>query len=130
MLVMYSVNPSITNEALNRLLVESWEDYTPGEFEPILARSLVYVCAYFERRLVGYVNVAWDGGIHAFLLDTTVHPSVRRNGIGRELVRRATEAARERGVVWLHVDFEPSLFEFYRGCGFAPTEAGLMRLQG
>jgi GNAT superfamily N-acetyltransferase len=129
MLVMYSVNPSITNEALNRLFSESWENHTPSDFEPILSRSLVYVCAYFERRLVGYVNVAWDGGIHAFLLDTTVHPSVRRQGIGRELVRRTTQAARERGIVWLHVDFEPHLTEFYRGCGFAPTEAGLMRLR-
>lgn len=129
MLVMYSVNPSITNEALNRLFAESWEDHQPINFAPILARSLVYVCAYFERRLVGYVNVAWDGGKHAFLLDVTVHPSVRRSGIGRELVRRATEAARERGVVWLHVDFEPSLTGFYRACGFAPTDAGLIRLR-
>jgi GNAT superfamily N-acetyltransferase len=127
--VLYSVNPSITNEALNRLFGESWENHTPGDFEPILSRSLVYVCAYFERRLVGYVNVAWDGGIHAFLLDTTVHPSVRRHGIGQELVRRAAQAARERGIVWLHVDFEPHLTEFYQKCGFTHTEAGLMRLR-
>ncbi|MCC6801568.1 MAG: GNAT family N-acetyltransferase [Anaerolineae bacterium] len=129
MLVIYSVNPVITNEALNRLFAESWADHQPVNFEPILTRSLVYICGYFEHRLVGYVNVAWDGGKHAFLLDVTVHPSAQRNGIGRELVRRATEAAHERGVVWLHVDFEPSLTEFYRGCGFTPTDAGLIRLR-
>ena len=129
MLVMYSVNPSITNEVLNKLFAESWEHYQPINFEPILTRSLVYVCAYYERRLVGYVNVTWDGGMHAFLLDVTVHPSVRRNGVGRDLVHWATEAARERGVIWLHVDFEPHLSEFYRGCGFAPTDAGLIRLR-
>lgn len=129
MLVMYTVNPAVTNEALNRLFADSWEDHQPVNFEPILARSLVYVCAYFEQRLVGFINVAWDGGKHAFLLDTTVHPGVRRNGIGQELVCRATEAARERGVVWLHVDYEPHLTEFYRGCGFVPTDAGLIRLR-
>ena len=44
----------------------------------MLARSLTYVAAYDTvgggEQLVGFVNVAWDGGIHAFLLDTTVHP--------------------------------------------------------
>ena len=96
MLVMYSVNPSITNEALNRLFSESWDGFQPGDFEAVLSRSLAFVCAFYERRLVGYVNVAWDGGIHAFLLDTTVHPSVRRQGIGTELVRRAVDATRQR----------------------------------
>jgi len=129
MLVLYSVNPSVTNEQLNRLFSASWEHYEAGNFEPVLARSLAYICAYYERRLVGFVNVAWDGGIHAFILDTTVHPDVRRSGIGQELVRRATEAARERDIVWLHVDFEPHLTEFYRSCGFAHTEAGLLRLR-
>ena len=66
--------------------------------------------------------------IHAFLLDTTVHPAWQRRGIGRELVRQATQAARERGMEWLHVDYEPHLDAFYRGCGFTPTLAGLIRL--
>ncbi len=128
MLVLYSVNPSITNESLNRLFSDSWPDFQPGNFEPVLARSLAYVCAYYQRRLVGFVNLAWDGGIHAFILDTTVHPDVRRSGIGQELVRRAAEEARRHGIVWLHVDFEPHLRDFYADCGFKPTEAGLMRL--
>jgi hypothetical protein len=28
----------------------------------------------------------------------------------------------------LHVDYEPHLDGFYRGCGFRPTAAGLLRL--
>ncbi len=129
MMVLYSVNPSITNEALNRLMSESWPNHTPGNYDAILSRSLCYVCAYYQRKLVGYVNVAWDGGIHAFLLDTTVHPDVRRSGIGSELVRRAVETARERGIVWLHVDFEAKDAAFYAHCGFSSTQAGLMRLR-
>ncbi len=129
MLVTYSVNPPISNEVLNRLFSESWDDHQPSDFAPVLARSLAYVCAYHERRLVGFVNVAWDGGKHAFILDTTVHPSVRRNGIGQELVQRAAEAARTQGVVWLHVDYEPELRKFYEICGFRDTEAGLLRLR-
>jgi ribosomal protein S18 acetylase RimI-like enzyme len=75
------------------------------------------------------VNVAWDGGSHAFLLDTSVLPDFRRQGVATILVRRATELARERGADWLHVDCEPHLEAFYRGCGFRETAAGLIRLR-
>jgi GNAT superfamily N-acetyltransferase len=80
------------------------------------------------ERLVGFVNVAWDGGVHAFLLDTTVHPEFRRQGIGVSLVRCAADEARELGAEWLHVDYEPRYAEFYRRCGFRPTQAGLLKL--
>ena len=78
--------------------------------------------------MVGYVNVAWDGGVHAFLLDTTVDPAFQRRGIATELVRHVADAARERGAHWLHVDYEAKLDGFYKACGFKPTAAGLMRL--
>lgn len=94
----------------------------------MLRHSLAYVCAYDGDRLVGFVYVAWDAGIHAFLLEPTVHPDMRRRGLGTELVRRAAAAARERGCQWLHVDYESHLDGFYKACGFKPTLAGLIRL--
>jgi len=72
--------------------------------------------------------VATDGGAHAFVLDTTVHPGLRRRGVGRRLVAAAVERARAAGAAWLHVDYEPHLDAFYRGCGFRPTAAGLLPL--
>lgn len=90
--------------------------------------SLVHLGAYEDGRLVGYVNVATDGSGHAFLLDPTVHKDVQRRGLGTLLVRRAAEISRERGGQYLHVDYEPHLDGFYKGCGFQPTLAGLMRL--
>lgn len=124
----YRLSPPVTNDELNDLFDASWPDHRRGDFGPVLSRSLAFVCAYQEGRLVGFVNVAWDGGIHAFILDTTVHPDLRRRGVGRELVARAAEAARERGAEWLHVDYEPHLRSFYAGCGFQDTEAGVRRL--
>ncbi len=128
--VSYRVSPAITNDELNVLFGASWPRHASSDFQPIVRRSLLYVCAYSRDRLVGFVNVAWDGGIHGFILDTTVHPDVRRQGIGSALVRRAAEAARERGIGWLHVDFEPQLRDFYRRCGFSSTEAGLIEPGG
>ncbi|MBN1584532.1 MAG: GNAT family N-acetyltransferase [Anaerolineae bacterium] len=127
--IIYRTSPSISNKDLNVLFQASWPDHRWRDFEPILGRSLATLCAYQGERLVGFVNLAWDGGLHAFLLDTTVHPDLRRRGIGTELVRRAADVARQRGIEWLHVDFEPHLTTFYRRCGFQHTEAGLIDLK-
>lgn len=106
----------------------AWGDDWSGDLDAILARSLTHLGAFDAAQLIGFVNVAWDGGIHAFLLDTTVHPDYRRRGIASRLVKAATAEARKRGARWLHVDFEPQLLGFYEGCGFRPTAAGLIAL--
>lgn len=100
----------------------------PTTYQSILLRSLAHVVAYDASRLVGFVNVAWDGGAHAFILDICVHVEYRRQGIATKLVMRAVSVARERGAHWVHVDFEPHLLDFYRKCGFRHSEAGLIRL--
>lgn len=119
-----------SNHALNALFRAAWPDYVERDWAPVLERSLTVVCAEREDELVGFVNVAWDGGVHAFLLDTTVHPTLRRRRLGTRLVRAAALASAARGVDWLHVDYEPHLDEFYQGCGFVTTHAGLLRLDG
>lgn len=91
--------------------------------------SLGWVCARESGALVGFVNVAWDGGVHAFLLDTLVDERAQRRGIGTGLVATAEEHARAAGCEWLHVDFDDHLTEFYfQACGFSPTKAGLIDL--
>jgi GNAT superfamily N-acetyltransferase len=91
--------------------------------------SLGWVCARDADRLVGFVNVAWDGGVHGFVLDTMVAADVRRCGVGRALVAIAVREARAAGCEWLHVDFDPHLRSFYfAACGFTPTDAGVIRL--
>jgi GNAT superfamily N-acetyltransferase len=91
--------------------------------------SLGWVCAFAGDRLAGFVNVPWDGGQHAFLVDTVVAPDLHGSGIGSGLVAFAVDAAREAGCVWLHVDFVPELAAFYlEACGFRPTAAGLLKL--
>ena len=123
-----AVCPPLSDAQLDALFAAAWPGHTPRAHEPLLARSLVWCAAFVAGALVGYVNVAWDGGVHAFLLDPTVHPEWRHRGIGLALVQAATAAARERGAAWLHVDFEPHLAPFYVAAGFRPTAAGLIRL--
>lgn len=127
-MIDYRVSPPIQNAALNELFGAAWDQHHEGDFEAQLRHSLLYVCAYDGERLVGFVNLAWDGGVHAFLLDTTTHPDYQRRGIGAELVRVAVNAARDRGIEWIHVDYEPHLAAFYQRCGFWHTDAGLIQL--
>jgi ribosomal protein S18 acetylase RimI-like enzyme len=91
--------------------------------------SLGWVTAREAGRLVGFINVAWDGGVHAFLLDTLVTAPFRGRGIGVRLVAMAVEASRAAGCEWLHVDWDGGLAAFYLdACGFRPAEAGLIQL--
>jgi GNAT superfamily N-acetyltransferase len=125
-MIEYQVSPVVSDLQLNDLFAASWPEHRVASFEPVLRSSMAYVCAYRGTELVGYVNIAWDGRTHAFILDTTVHPSCRRIGVGQQLVRRALEEAKRCGVVWVHVDFEPPLKEFYSRCGFRSSEAGVI----
>ena len=106
----------------HRLLADDWQAQLSGH-------SLGWVCARDAGALVGFVNVAWDGGVHAFILDTVVAGGAQRRGIGTQLVAVATEHARAAGCEWLHVDFEDHLTGFYLdSCGFRPAPAGLIAL--
>lgn len=127
-MISYHVLPTISDESLNELFATAWDNYKPSSFRQVLQHSLTYVCAFDGDLLVGFVNVAWDGRGHAFILDTTVRKSYQRQGIGKLLLEKVVSVTKEKGIEWLHVDFEPHLLEFYRSCGFEHTEAGLLNL--
>jgi GNAT superfamily N-acetyltransferase len=101
-----------------------------GWWDRIRPYSLGWVTARGgDGVLLGFVNVAWDGGDHAFLIDTKTRGTHQRRGIGTTLVKVAAQHAKDAGCEWLHVDYEPELSAFYvDACGFAPTDAGLIHL--
>lgn len=127
-MIRIEVDPPLATDDFDALWRSAWGGPAGKYVQRVLPRSLAYLGAFDDDRLVGFVNIAWDGGIHAFLLDTCVHVDFQRRGIATELVGRAAMVARERGAQWLHVDFELHLEGFYRGCGFRPTAAGLIDL--
>jgi ribosomal protein S18 acetylase RimI-like enzyme len=128
-MIRFLVDPFPSDDALRSLWLKVWERSGPGSFQSILSRSLAHVGAYDAQTLVGFVNVAWDGGIHAFIIDTSVDPDFRRQGIATKMLKQAEEAARVRGADWLHVDYEAHLASLYESCGFRPTQAGLIALR-
>src|SRR5438270_8154914 len=78
----YRRNQAVDNDEYNQLRLRAWGREDGFDWQPVLARSLGWITAHVEGRLIGFVNVAWDGGGHMFLLDTTVDPDYQRRGIG------------------------------------------------
>jgi len=101
-----------------------------GWWDRARGHSLGWVTARTDaNELVGFVNVAWDGADHAFLIDTKTRPTHQRQGLGTAVVARAIVEAQAAGCEWLFVDFEPATAAFYiDACGFRPTPAGLVHL--
>lgn len=135
MSVDYEWRGTFTNDEVNLLHAAAFGTrvFTAEEWDwvALTARhSLGWVTARDAGRLVGFVNVVWDGLVHAWLQDTMVDPADRHRGIGRRIVAEAVTASRAAGCEWLHVDFDDELRPFYFGaCGFTPTNAGLIALQ-
>ncbi|HTG46785.1 MAG TPA: GNAT family N-acetyltransferase [Actinomycetota bacterium] len=133
-MVEFTWRGDVTSAELNRLHAEAFETgvYPDEEWNwtaQLEGHSLGWVTAREADALVGFVNVAWDGLVHAWIQDTMVAEAARHRGVGTRLVAVAVEHAREAGCEWLHVDFEPHLRAFYfEACGFTPTDAGLLAL--
>jgi GNAT superfamily N-acetyltransferase len=134
MTISYEWRGQFTSAEANGLHAECFEHrvLSDGQWDwrgQVERHSLGWVCARDGAELVGFVNVAWDGVVHAFVLDTMVAAGARRHGVGTRLVEVAVERSRAAGCEWLHVDFADHLRGFYLdACGFTPTNAGPIQL--
>lgn len=127
--VVYQTNPPLENAALNALFSSAWGQPYTVDFQPELNAALCYIAAFDGAKLIGFVKLIGDAGVHAFLLDPSVDSAYQRRGIGGELVARAVQYARAHDYEWVHVDFEDHLEPFYAACGFRSTKAGLIQLR-
>jgi ribosomal protein S18 acetylase RimI-like enzyme len=128
--VTYRWRGPLTDAEMVDLVEAHGGNSAAGWWDRMRPHSLGWVSARLpDGTLVGFVNVAWDGADHAFLLDTKTHGAHQHRGIGTRVVRLAAEHAKAAGCEWLHVDFDPGLETFYfDACGFRPTDAGLIHL--
>jgi GNAT superfamily N-acetyltransferase len=133
--VTYQWRGAFGNDELNALHAEAFDTrvFASDEWDWVAlanAHSLGWVVARDGERVVGFMNVLWDGLVHAWIQDVMVASTARGQGIGTRLVDEARTGARDAGCEWLHVDFDDDLRHFYfDACGFTPTNAGLIALR-
>lgn len=133
-MIDYTWRGGFSSKELNALHAEAFltRVFSDEEWnweELVRRHSLGWVVARDGAELVGFVNVIWDGLVHAWIQDTMVAASHGRQGIGTRLIETAVIGARNAGCEWLHVDFDDDLREFYLdACGFTPTNGGLIAL--
>ena len=94
MTITYEWRGEFTSAEANRLHAECFGHAVLSDQEwdwrgQVEGHSLGWVCARDGGELVGFVNVAWDGVVHAFVLDTMVATRARRRGVGTRLVEVA-----------------------------------------
>ena len=134
--INYEWRGEVTNAEMNALHAEAFETRVYGENEwdwneQMRGHSLGWVVARDDDgTLLGFVNIPWDGLVHAWIQDTMVASVARHRGIGdqgrRARCRRASPCG---GCEWMHVDFEDHLGAFYfDACGFTLTNGGLIEL--
>jgi len=129
--ITYCWRGDFTNGEVNELHADAFEHRLFDDDWRGLANkhSLGWVTARTGDRLLGFVNVLWDGLTHAWIQDEMVFSGARRRGIGVGLIEVARDEAKAAGCEWLHVDFDDHLQPFYLDVvGFTPTKGGLINL--
>src|SRR5688572_8082890 len=113
-------------DAFLRLANRVWpRDYDLGRAREALARSS-NVGAWDGERLIGSVRVLTDGYLFATVPEVLVDPDYQRQGIGRELMRRAVLVS-PRGVLFFGA--QPQSVGFFErlGCQRGPVGFVLKR---
>ena len=135
--ITYKTNPPLTSADLNALFSAGRHAPETSDWQPVLARSLVYLCAYDGERLIGFANVAWDGRAHAFLLDPQYRP-LGPSGSGQGSASVSFDAESVMGHLWdattgklvtFYYALPPSLLKCLsrRSCCFFMPSLPLMR---
>lgn len=133
-MIEYKWRGGFDNVEVNALHAQAFEtrvfDESEWNWVELTARhSLGWVTARQDDGLVGFINVLWDGLVHAWIQDLMVAESSRHQRIGVGLVEQARLGAKAAACEFLHVDFDDDLRSFYfDACGFRPTNAGLIEL--
>jgi ribosomal protein S18 acetylase RimI-like enzyme len=114
--VLVQLRTQVSRELFERVL-----DERPYEF--LVAkqgRRIVAVCGY--RFLYTLTR-----GHHLHVHDLVVDNTLRRSGIGRQLLDHLAELARRDHAAWIFLDAVPEAEGFYAHCGFEAHGARLLK---
>ena len=120
---------TVTDAEIVELRAKVGWDYDPGKYDQILKGVSTYFVARDKEKLIGFVSVISDRAADAFLVDLMVHPDYQKQGLRKELVKRAVKYSKSIGVQCVHVTFNQIEEEFYRKCGFHIFGGGIIDIK-
>jgi len=121
-------NSVVNSDEINSLMSLCWNDHENVNYQSILDKSLAYITVREDSKLIGFYNLAWDGGRHATVFDLNVHPDYRHQGIALKMLELAPIIAKKNNIKFLHVDFDLKLEKLYKKAGFEIISAGIIKL--
>ena len=100
------------------------------DFRFVRSKPTSDILAAFDEteRLIGSVAVGYDSS-RGWASYVSVAPDLRRNGVGRALVRAAEQWLAERGVLKVHLTVRQTnvaVVKFYKRIGYRPLPSILM----
>lgn len=96
-----------------------WTAYTsnPETLHQAINNSLYILTAWSGQQLVGLLRAVGDGLTIIYIQDIIVLDSFRRQGIGRELIKRTLENYKNVRQTLLLTDEQPNTISFYESVG-------------
>jgi GNAT superfamily N-acetyltransferase len=89
----------LTAEEYLRVHQELNYDLEPkAQVEKALEKSLFTVTVKDNGRIIGMGRLVGDGAMYCYIQDVRVIPAYQNHGIGRAIVSRLVEAARQNGI--------------------------------
>ncbi len=116
-------------EAVRRFLSDAgWRERVadPDRFARMLRHTGRTVAAFDGARVVGFARALCDEVSNGYISMVAVAPDKRRQGIGRELVRRLM--GDDAGITWLLRAGRGSE-AFWKSVGFKPSEVAMERVR-
>jgi ribosomal protein S18 acetylase RimI-like enzyme len=102
-----------------------------SRIEPMIRGSFCFMVARAPNgQIVAMGRVISDGASDAYIQDVVVLPPYRRQGIGRELIRRLTRYCVEHRIGWIALLAEPGTLTFYENLGYGALEGYRAMLYG
>lgn len=93
----------------------------PPRIRQMFERANLIWTAWDGDRLVGLLRGWTDGAYHGYICDLAVDPNYQKTGIGRELLRRATEG---NGQVEFILRAAVTATDYYAHVGWQKVENG------
>ncbi len=91
-------------EKVRRLLIETgWQERVQdlNRFERMMRGASRAIAAFEGERIVGFARALFDGASNGYISTVTVASDKRRQGIGRELVKRLMDVAEPDKITWV-----------------------------